>query len=77
MKFGRQGRLALLFLPGQCVYKGGGQNCLPWPKPDWLENGSKRPSSGSMGLGEFFRVLELKMSVLGLGFYLVCKTRFI
>ena len=27
--------------------------------------------------GEFYRVLEFKMSVLGLGFYLACKTMFI
>ena len=32
----------------------GGQKRLPRLKPDWPENGSKRPSSGSMGLGEFF-----------------------
>ena len=40
VKFGRQGHLALLFLPGQRVCKGGGQNRLPRPKPDWPENGS-------------------------------------
>ena len=28
-------------------------------------------------LGNFSRVLEVKMSVLGLGFYLACKTKFI
>ena len=72
VKFCRQGHLALLLLPGRRVCKGGGRNRLPRPKPDWPENGSKRPSSGN-----FSRVLELKMSVLGLGFYLAGKTRFI
>ena len=32
---------------------------------------------GPQVLGNFSRVLELKMSVLGLGFYLARKTRFI
>ena len=54
----------LLLLPGQCVCKGGGRNSLPRPKPVWPKNGSKRPSSGSIGFGEFSRVLEFKMSVL-------------
>ena len=54
MKFGRQGRLTVLLLPSQRVYKGGGRNRLPRPKPDWPENGSKRPSSRSMVLGSFF-----------------------
>ena len=52
--FGLQGYLTLLFLPGQRVWKDGGWNRLPRLKPDWLENGLKRPSSGSTGLGEFF-----------------------
>ena len=43
VKFGRKGHLVLLFLPGQRVCKGGGRNHLPRPKPDWPENGSKRP----------------------------------
>ena len=50
---------------------------IPRPKPDWPENGSKRPSSGPRVLGNFSKVLKLKMSVLGLGFYLASKTRFI
>ena len=54
VKFGRQGHLALLFLPGRRVCKGGGRNHLPRPKPDWPENGSKRPSSGSTVLESFF-----------------------
>ena len=75
MIFGRQGRLTLLFLPGRCVCKVGGRNRLPWLKPDWPENGLKRPSSGPRILGNFSRVLKLKMSVFGLGFYLARKTR--
>ena len=54
MIFGRKGRLTLPFLPGRRVCKDGGRNLLPRLKPDWLENGSKRPSSGSTGLEEFF-----------------------
>ena len=50
----RLARLALLFLPGWLVRKGGGRNRLPQPKPDFPENGSKRPSSGSTVLGSFF-----------------------
>ena len=44
-----------------------------WPKsshthkPDWPKNGSKRPSSGSTGLGAFFSGFRAEMSVLGLG----------
>ena len=67
----------MLLLPGRRVCKGGGRNRLPRPKPDWPENGLKRPSLGSTVLGNFSRVLELKISVLGLGFYLARKTRFI
>ena len=73
--FGRQGRLTLLFLPGRRVCKVGGINHLPRLKPDWPENGSKQPSSGPRVLGNFSRVLKLKMSVLGLGFYLARKAR--
>ena len=76
-KFYRRGHLTLLLLPGQHVCKGGGRNRLPQPKPVWHKNGSKRPSSGFTGFGEFSRVLEFKMSVLGLGFYLARKPRFI
>ena len=35
------------------------------------------PVQGPHVLGNFSRVLELKMSVLGLGFYFTRKTRFI
>ena len=54
VKFGQQGRLALLLLPGQCLCEGGGRNRLPQPKPDWPENGSKRPCLGFTGFGKFF-----------------------
>ena len=79
VKFHGQGHLVVALLPGRRVYQGGGRKRLPLPKPVWLENESKRPSSGSTGFGEFFFLgfLELKMSVLGLGFYLARKTRFI
>ena len=76
-KFYRRGRLAILLFPSWLVCKGGGRNRLPRPKPVWLKNGSKRPSSGSTGFREFSRVLEFKMSVLGLGLYLARKTMFI
>ena len=69
------GWLVVALLPGWRVYQEGGRKCLPRLTPDWPENRSKRPSSGSTSLGEFFsRVLVLKMSVLGLGFYLARKT---
>ena len=42
-----------------------------------LKTGQNDPIRGPQVLGNFFRVLELKMSVLGLGFYLARKTRFI
>ena len=54
VKFGRQGHLALLFLPSRCVCKGGGLNRIPRTKPNWPKNGSKRPSSRSTVLGSFF-----------------------
>ena len=65
--FGRQGCLTLPFLPGRRVCKDGGRNCLPWLKPNWPENGSKRPNSGSRGFGEIFSGFGAEMSVLGLG----------
>ena len=77
VKFHDQGRLVVALLPGWHVHQEGGQKCLPRLKPDWPEKGSKRPSSGPRVLGNFSRVLKLKMSVLGLGFYLERKTRFI
>ena len=64
-------------LPGQRVYSGGRRNRLPRLKLDRPKNGSKRPNSGFQVFGVFSRVLGLKMSVLGLGFYLACKTMFI
>ena len=67
----------MALLPGWRMHQEGGWKRLPHLKPDWPENGSKRPSSGPQVLGNFSRVLKLKMSVLGLGFYLACKTRFI
>ena len=69
--------VVVLLLPGWHVYSGGGRNRLPWMKLDRPKNGSKRPNSGFRVFGVFSRVLGLKMSVLGLGFYLECKTMFI
>ena len=67
----------MTLLPEWRVHQEGGRKRLPQLKPDWPENGSKRPNSDPRVLGNFSRVLKLKMSVLGLGFYLACKTRFI
>ena len=44
--------------------------------PFGLKMGRNDPVQCSWSWGVFSRVLELKMSVLGLGFYLACKTRF-
>ena len=77
MKFHGQGRLVVVLLPGCRVHQEGGRKRIPRLKPDWPENGSKQPSSGPRVLGNFSKVLKMKMSVLGLGFYLAGKTRFI
>ena len=77
MKFHSQGRLVVELLPGWRVHQEGGQKIFPRLKPDWLEKGSKRPNSGPRVLGNFSRVLKLKLSVLGLRFYLELKNRFI
>ena len=45
--------------------------------PFGLKTVQNYPIRGPQVLGNFSRVLELKMSVLGLRFYLACKTRFI
>ena len=54
VKFYRKGDLAVLLLPGQRMYQGGGLKRLPRPKPVWPKNGSKQPNSGSTGFAEFF-----------------------
>ena len=77
MKFHGQGHLVVALLPGWRVHEEGVRKRLPRLKPDWPENGSKRPSLGPRVLGNFSRVLKLKMSVLGIRFYLARKTRFI
>ena len=76
-KFYRLCRLVVLLLPGRRVYSGGGRNRLPRLKPDRPKNGSKQPYLGFRVFEVFSRVLGLKMSVLGLGFYLARKTMFI
>ena len=45
--------------------------------PFGLKTVQNDPVRGPQVLGNFSKVLELKMSVLGLGFYLERKTRFI
>ena len=45
--------------------------------PFGLKTVQNDPVQGPSILGNFSRVLELKMSVLGLGFYLAQKTSFI
>ena len=77
VKFHSQGRLVVALLPRWRMHQEGGRKRLPRLKPDWPENGSKRPNSGPRVLGNFSRVMKLKMIVLGLGFYLARKTRFI
>ena len=53
VKFHGQGHLVVALLPGWRVHQGGGRKRLPWPKPNWPENKSKRPSSESSGFEEF------------------------
>ena len=53
MKFHGDGRLVVALLPGWCVYSCGVWNRLPRLKPDRPKNGSKRPSSGFLGFGDF------------------------
>ena len=53
VKFHGRERLVVALLPGWRVHQGGGRKRLPRKKPVWLENGSKRPSSESLGFGEF------------------------
>ena len=65
VKFGQQGRLAVLLLPGRCVYKGGDRNRLPRPKLDWPENGSKQPSFRFTVLGSFSRVFGAENECFG------------
>ena len=78
MKFYDRDHLTLLLLLGRRVCKVGGWSRLPRLKIERPKKGSKRPNSVFTILGSFFsRVLELKMSVLGLGFHLARKSRFI
>ena len=55
MKFHGQGLLVVALLLGWLMHQEGGRKHLPRTKPDWPENGSKRPNSGSTGFGEFFK----------------------
>ena len=74
MRSNRRPKLISLYLPngeesGWRVSKGGGRNRLPRLKPDWPEKGSKRPSSGSTGLGEFFSVFGAENESFGARVY--------
>ena len=71
VKFHGEGRPVVALLPVRRVIKGGGRNRLPRLKPEWPENESKRPSSGSTSFWGIF------LEFLGLGTPLACKTRLI
>ena len=63
-------------MAGVCS-KGVAGNVSHGQNPFGLKTVQNDPVRGPQVLENFSRVLELKMSVLGLGFYLACKTRFI
>ena len=63
-------------LAGACI-KGVAGNVSHDQNPFSLKTGRNDPVRGPHVLGNFSRVLEMKMSVLGLGFYLARKTKFI
>ena len=75
MKFGRQvAWWWRSYLGGACI-KGVAGNLSQFQNPFGLKTGRNDPVRGPYVLGSFPRVLELKMSVLGLRFYLARKTR--
>ena len=53
VKFYGQDRPVVVPLPVRPVYSSGGRNRLPRLKPNQPKNGSKRPSSGFSGFGDF------------------------
>ena len=71
VKFHGDGRLVVALLPVRRMYSGSGRNRLPRLKPEWPENGSKRPNSRSTGFGGIF------LGFLGLGTPLARKNRLI
>ena len=75
VKFCRRHHLLVALLPGQRVWQVGGRCRLPRPKPVWSKIYRNNPVRCSWFWGVFSRFLELKMGVLGLGFYLARKTR--
>ena len=77
MKFHGQGRLVVALLPGCACMKGVAGNVSHGQNPIGLNTGRNNPVRSPRVLGSFPRVLELKMGVLGLRFYLARKTRFI
>ena len=77
VKFHGRGRLVVApYLGGTCI-KGVAGNVSHSQNPFGLKMGRNDPVRSPRVLGSFPRVLELKMGVLGLGFYLAHKTRFI
>ena len=70
------GRETFPAMVGVCI-KGADGNVSHGQNPFGLKTVQNDPLRGSQVLGNFSRVLELKMSVFWLGFYLACKTRFI
>ena len=64
------------YLGGVCI-KGVAENFSHGQNPFGLKTGRNDPVRSPRVLGSFPKVLELKMGVLGLGFYLESKTRFI
>ena len=77
VKFHGQGRLVVCSYLGGACNKGVARNTSHGKNPIGLKMGRKDPFRSPRVFGSFPRVLELKMGVLGLGFYLESKTRFI
>ena len=67
----------MLLLPDGACIKGVAGNVSHGQNQFGLKTGQNDPVRGPQVLGNFYRVLELKMSDLRLGFYLARKTRFI
>ena len=65
VKFHGDGHLVVALLPGRRVWQGGGRKRLPRPKPVWPKNGSKQPSSGSTGFGEFLHCFGAENECFG------------
>ena len=77
VKLGMRDCLVGTLLPGRACSKGVAGDASHGQNPFGLKMGRNDLLRCSRSWEVFSRVLELKMSVLGLGFYLACKTRFI